>query len=217
MIRFLPLDLPIFPHKQKVLDEFRPDTDFYFWKEEYISEWDLNEPLHAPARLRAVHTELVDWIKQYLPFESITLLKLLRANKDVAAHVDDSYTAYRGPKDNCRLITEEYRQHQLATEPCGYRMIIAGDRSSLYLSDGAPSVVDGQLVYDSITTKRYCKVPETTDSFVLKSYGSMHGVDRTPGDDNRLLVFVIGWLDAARHQELIKRSEEVYHDYVHYA
>ena len=217
MIRFMPLDLPVFEYKQKVLDEFQPTTDFYWWKEQYISEWTVNEPLHAPAILKPVHTELVDYIKEYFPFDSITLLKLIRANRDVAAHVDDSYTAYRGPKDNCRLISEKYRQHQLDTEPCGYRMIIAGDRSSLYLSDGNPEIKDGQLIYDQITTKKYCNVPETTDSFVLKSYGSMHGVDRTPGDDNRLLVFVIGWLDAERHQALIKKSEEVYKDHVHYA
>jgi len=213
----MPLDLPVFEHKQKVLDEFNPDVDFYFWKEEYISEWTLSEPLHAPAKLKPIHTELVEYIKEYFPFESITLLKLLRANQDVAAHVDDSYTAYKGPKDNCRLITEDYRQHQLQTEPCGYRMIIAGDRSSLYLSDGNPEVRDGQLVYNKITEKKYCHVPETTDSFVLKSYGSMHGVDKTPGDDNRLLVFVIGWLNPEKHQELIARSEKVYKDYVHYA
>jgi hypothetical protein len=217
MIRFMPLDVPKFEHKSKVLKEFKPDTEFYFWSEEYISEWNVDEPLHSPAKLKPVHTELVDYIYTYLPFESITLLKLLRANKDVKAHVDDSYTSFKGPKDNCRVISEEYRQHQLATEPCGYRIIIEGDRKSLYLTDGTPDVIDGELRYKEITKKKYCHIPETTDSFVLQSYGSMHGVDKTPGDDNRLLAFIIGWIDLDKHQELIKRSEEVYKDYVHYA
>ena len=68
-----------------------------------------------------------------------------------------------------------------------------------------------------ITEKRYCTIPESTDGFVLQSYGSMHGVDKTPGDDNRLLAFIIGWIDPIKHQKIINRSKEVYKDYVHYA
>jgi hypothetical protein len=45
----------------------------------------------------------------------------------------------------------------------------------------------------------------------------MHGVDRTPGDDNRLLAFIIGWIDIDKHNKLIEQSEEVYKNYVHYA
>jgi len=216
-MRFIPLDIPKFQFKQKVLDEFNPSTKFYWWSEEYITEWDVKETLHAPARMRNVHLELQQYIQKYMPFDSLTLCKLSRANVDVGAHVDDSYTEFKGPKDNCKIISEEYRQHQLDTEPCGYRILIEGDRSSLYLSDGEPDVVDDELIYSNKTYKKSCVIPEETDCFALQSYGSMHGVDKTPGDDNRLLCFIIGWINKEKHNELIARSEERFKDYVHYA
>lgn len=216
-MRFIPIDIPKFHFKQKVLDEFNPNTKFYWWSEEYITEWDIKEILHDPPKMRNVHLELQEHIEKYLPFDSITLCKLSRANIDVDAHVDDSYTSFKGPKDNCKLISEEYRQHQLKTEPCGYRILIEGDRTSLYLSDGEPDVINQKLIYSNKTYTKSCIIPETTDCFALQSYGSMHGVNKTPGDDNRLLCFIIGWLNEEKHNELIKRSEERFKDYVHYA
>ena len=215
-IRFLPLDIPKFEYKQKVLDEFKPDTDFYFWSEEYVSNWQSTRLLHNPEGMKNKHIELQEFISAYMPFKSITLLKLFRANMDVKPHVDESYTKDKGPT-NWKVISEEYRNHQLETEPCGYRMIIAGDRQSLYLSDGELEIVDDKFLYGEVTEKTYCEIPEATDSFALKSYGSMHGVDRTPGDDNRLLAFIIGWIDIDKHNKLIEQSEEVYKNYVHYA
>ena len=216
-MRFIPIDIPKFKYKEKVLSEFKPNKKFYWWSEEYISEWDINETLHAPVKMRKVHIELQEYIKKHMPFKSITLCKLLRANVDVKAHVDDSYTEFKGPKDNCKIISEEYRRHQLDTEPCGYRILISGDRSSLFLTDGKPNVIDNKLIYNQKTYKKSCIMPEETDCFALQSYGSMHGVDKTPGDDNRLLCFIIGWLDKSKHNNLIKKSEERFKNYVHYA
>lgn len=212
-IRFLPLSLPKFEHKQKVLDEFNPDTEFYFWGEEYITVRDRSIPFHAPMPLQPVHPELVDYVKTHFPFSGIVLMKLIRANRDVKPHVDDNYLDFDGPKKDFNTITKEFRDHQLDTEPCGYRMIIEGDRKSLYLTDGAPEVVDGKLTYGEITKHISTEVPESTDCFALKSYGSMHGVKKTENDDSRLLLFVVGWLDEERHRELIKHSYERYKEY----
>ena len=41
----------------------------------------------------------------------------------------------------------------------------------------------------------------------------MHGVDKTINDDNRLLLFVIGWLDTEKHTNLIKKSMRKYNKY----
>jgi hypothetical protein len=213
-IRFLPLDLPPFEYKQKVLDTFNPSTEFYFWGEEYIAERDRDIPLHIPMPIRKnVHPELVNYVQTYFPFTEITLLKLVRANKDVKPHVDDSYVDYKGPSKDYNLISKEFRDHQVETDPCGYRLVIAGDRKSLYVCDGAPNVVDGELIYGEHTNKKYCEMPADTDCFVLKSYGSMHGVDKTINDENRLLLFVIGWLDTEKHTNLIKKSMRKYNKY----
>jgi hypothetical protein len=212
-IRFLPLDLPKFNHKQKVLDEFNPDTEFYFWGEEYITHRDRSIPFHDPMPLKPVHTELVDYVNQHFPFTGIVLMKLIRANRDVKPHVDDNYLDFGGPKADFNTITREFRDHQLDTEPCGYRMIIEGDRTSLYLTDGEPQIIDDKLVYGEVTTSVDTEVPTSTDCFALKSYGSMHGVKKTENDDNRLLLFVVGWLDKEAHNALISQSYVEYSDY----
>jgi len=161
-----------------------------------------------------VHSELVNYVQTHFPFTEITLLKLVRANKDVKPHVDDSYVDYKGPSKDYNLISKEFRDHQLDTDPCGYRMVIAGDRKSLYVCNGAPNIIDENLVYGENTNKKYCEVPIDTDCFVLKSYGSMHGVDKTIDDDNRLLLFVIGWLDKEKHNKLITQSIRKYKKYM---
>lgn len=213
-IRFLPLDLPKFEYKQKVLDEFNPDTEFYFWGEEYITRRDRTIPFHDPMPIKEnVHVELVDYINTYFPFTDIVLCKLVRANRDVKPHVDDNYIDFHGPSKDYNTITKEFRDHQLETEPCGYRMTISGDRGSLYLTDGAPEVINGNLTYGEITQYENTYVPESTDCFVLKSYGSMHGVKKTDKDDNRLLLFVVGWIDKDKHDKLIHQSYEKYHQY----
>jgi hypothetical protein len=208
------LDLPKFQHKQKVLDEFAPDTDFYFWGEEYITIRDRTIPFHDPMPIQPVHTELVEYVAEHFPFTGVVLMKLIRANRDVKPHVDDNYLDYDGPRKDFNAITREFRDHQLNTEPCGYRMIIEGDRKSLYLTDGEPTVIDGKLTYGEVTQHIPTEVPESTDCFALKSYGSMHGVNKTENDDNRLLLFVVGWLDTDRHTALIEKSVGTYHDHV---
>lgn len=207
------MDLPKFEHKQKVLDEFKPDQEFYFWSEQYISHRDRNIPFNDPMPIKPVHKELVDYVLEHFPFTGIVLFKLVRANTDVKPHVDDNYIDFLGPSKDYNLITREFRDHQLNTDPCGYRMVIAGDRGSLYLTDGEPQIIDDKLVYGQITKHESTYVPEDTDCFALKTYGSMHGVKKTEQDDNRLLLFVVGWLDEERHKELVNRSYVKYKDH----
>jgi len=212
-IRFLPLDLPKFKFRQKVLDEFKPDTDFYFWGEEYITHRNRDIQFHDPMPIKKIHPELVEYVNKYFPFKGIVLMKLLRANRDVKPHVDDNYIDFDGPSKDYNTISREFRDHQLDTEPCGYRMIIEGDRKSLYLTNGEPKVIDGKLTYGKITEYTPTEVPESTDCFALKSYGSMHGVKKTVDDDNRLLLFVVGWLDQDKHNKLVDKSLKKYKDY----
>lgn len=213
-IRFLPLDLPKFQFKEKVLEEYEPETKFYWWSEQHISERDRDVPFHNPMPIKPVHKELMEYVSKYLPFKGIVLCRLVRANEDVKPHTDDNYIDYKGPKNDCNTISKEFRDHQLATEPCGYRLIIEGDRKSLYLTDGAPKIIDDKIVYGDITEHISTEVPESTDTFLLKSYGSMHGVNKTENDDNRLLLFVTGWLDERLHRTIIERSLIKYGDYM---
>ena len=213
-MRYIPLDLPLFEYKDKVLNNFAPDTDFYFWSEEYITVRDRSIPFHDAMPILDVHHDLVTYVKEHFPFKDIVLMKLVRTNRDVKPHVDDNYVDYDGPSNDYNTISQEFRDHQLYTEPCGYRMIIAGDRKSLYLTDGGPTVTEGVLTYGVPTQHIPTEVPTTTDCFALQSYGSMHGVKKTENDDNRLLLFVVGWIDKDKHDTIINRSMEKYSEYM---
>lgn len=157
---------------------------------------------------RTKYPELLTYMESNWPFESYVYVKLIRANQTVQPHVDGNFVEHKGPVGNYNTITQSYLDHQLATEPCGYRMLIAGNRSNLYLCDEYDPAYKRKDWSD--IEKRYCTVPETTDCFVLRTNDSPHGVDRIEDDDGRLLLFAIGHLDEARHDQLLQRSIERY-------
>jgi hypothetical protein len=206
--RFMPLDLPLFDHKDTVLAKFDAlaKKKFFFWHEVELTARDYDKPFQDANDWNDIAVnqfpEIINYVEMHFPFDHIVYAKLIRANKDVAPHVDNNFVDIPekgGYQFN--LITQEYLDHQLTTEPCGYRMILNGNRASLYLTE---------TVYD---TKRYCVVPDTTDCFVLKTNDSLHGVDRMEGDDSRLLLFVIGKLNKERHFRLLERSHDRYESY----
>lgn len=206
--RFLPLDLPLFEHKHAVLKTFNffNKKPFFWWDELELTERDYTVPFESANDWTNLaknnFSELVNYIDQYFPFEHVVYAKLIRANKDVAPHVDNNYVDVDQEKGHrFNLITHAYLQHQHETEPCGYRMLIHGNRNNLYLTD------------DKFIDKTYCEIPESTDCFVLKTNDSPHGVDKITGDDNRLLLFVIGKLNTYAHARLIETSYEKYQTY----
>lgn len=212
MDRFLPLDLPLFEHKQKVLDTFNGDIDFGYWKEEELTVRDRKQPFEKemPFTLEAKtkYPELIEYITTQWPFEYFVYVKLIRANKTVDPHVDGNFVSHKGPAGNYNTITQEYLDHQLATEPSGYRMILNGNRSSLYLCDEYDPTYKRKDWND--LKKQYCHIPEDTDCFVLRTNDSPHGVDYIEDDDKRLLLFAIGRLNIEKHNELLERSRRRY-------
>ena len=210
--RFLPLDLPLFEYKQSVLDAFDGNIEFGFWKEEELTYRDRSNPFGDPSEFTAAalqkYPTLIDYITTQWPFEYFVYVKLIRANRDVYPHVDGNFIDNKGPIGNYNTITQEYYDHQLSTEPCGYRMIVNGSRSSLYLCDTYDPTYK-QKNWAGLD-KQYCVIPEDTDCFVLQTNNSPHGVDYIADDNNRLLLFAIGKLDVDRHRALIEKSEARY-------
>jgi len=85
-------------------------------------------------------------------------------------------------------------------EPSGYRIVIKGDRcNSLYV------VKDGQRIYPIL--------PETTDVYALRYTETLHGVHMDP---NRIIIYILGQLDANRHKQLLKKSIDTYPEHVIY-
>ena len=210
--RFLPLDLPLFEYKDQVLSKFAGDLEFGYWHEEELTERNKDESFEKEMNFtkdaKVKYPELLEYIRTNWPFEYFVYVKLIRANKTVQPHVDGNYVNYKGPVGNYNTITESYLTHQLKTEPCGYRMIINGNRSSLYLCD------DYDPTYKNkdwgLLEKQYCKIPDDTDCFVLQTNNNPHGVDYIENDNDRLLLFAIGKLNIIEHNNLLNKSRKKY-------
>lgn len=210
--RFLPLDLPKFEYKQQVLDAFGGGITYGYWREEELTDRDRSNPFNDPMPFtedaHRKYPELINYITTQWPFEYFVYVKLIRANEDVHPHVDGNFVDDKGPDGDYNTISQQYLDHQLATEPCGYRMILNGNRSSLYLCDTYdPTYVRKDW---SGIEKNFCTIPEDTDCFVLQTNNSPHGVDYIKDDDQRLLLFAIGKLDIDKHNELLNRSVQKY-------
>jgi hypothetical protein len=229
--RFLPLDLPKFEHKQKVLDVFATNTKFKFsskkihdpntplvyptlysegfWQKEELTVRDRNKPFNDPTTFTEdallKYPDLIEYMTTHWPFEHYIFATLMRANRPVHPHVDGNFVDDKGLYNRYNTVSQEYYDHQIATEPCGYRMIIKGNRSSLYLCDTYDPTYE-QIDWTGLE-KQYCVIPEDTDCFVLKTNDSPHGVDYIEDDNDRLLLFAIGWLDVDKHRELIEKSK----------
>jgi len=211
-VRFQPLDTPVFEHKASVLEQFSGGEPFGYWHEEELTVRDRSQPFESampftPSAVRK-YPELIDYISTVWPFEYFVYVKLIRANRDVNPHVDGNFVADKGPAGNYNTITQEYLDHQLATEPCGYRMLLEGNRSSLYMCDEYDPTYKRQDWAN--IEKQYCTIPESTDCFALQTNNSPHGVDAIADDDNRLLLFAIGKLNLQKHSELMERSQQRY-------
>ena len=70
---FCPLDLPVIPNKQSILDRFSGDESFAWWREEtLLGAKDLSKPFGSPGEWTDKsnnYPELINWIKDNLPFE----------------------------------------------------------------------------------------------------------------------------------------------------
>lgn len=210
--RFLPLDLPLFDYKQKTLEKFSGNTQFGYWHEEELTQRDKSVPFEKEMPFtesaKQKYPELLSYITKFWPFEYYVYVKLIRANRNVNPHVDGNYVDHKGPVGNYNTITQKYLDHQLETEPSGYRMIINGNRSSLYLCNEYDPTYKKQDW--SNVDKQYCVIPDSTDCFVLRTNNSPHGVDYIDNDNNRLLLFAIGKLHIEQHFKLLEKSRKKY-------
>ena len=132
-----------------------------------------------------------DKILNQLPFTKITRLFHKIQNKPVVSHLD------------CQsdMIYEdgEY-EHLKSVEPGGYRLVLKGSPNALWLFDNKE--------WHNIT------LPSVPCCYVLNATAGYHKLD---ADFERETIYIRGYLDEARHQELLKRSFEKYKDYAIYS
>jgi hypothetical protein len=196
-ISWLPVDLPKFEYSKEVIEDFKQSETFMplgsifealrlttKTSENYgIENWrhDLTD---SQCKLR-------DYINEHLPFEHLVNVKIhhpTKARPDNHFHYDFAF-----PEKNPELY-----EHNKNMEPCGYRLILQGNRT------GELRLVNNdQIVIPTM--------PPTTDWYVLGHTNTEHSNIGHPVD--RYIVFCHAWIDKDRHQELLERSLVKYKDY----
>jgi len=211
---FCPLDLPLIPNKQSILDRFSGDESFAWWREEtLLGTKDLGKPFGSPGEWTDKsnnYPELIAWIKDNLPFEYFVYIRIARSKGDVWPHVDANYE--KAPLPHHMRMEKWLIDDIRSNEPAGYRFIIGGSRTNLYMCKSYDPEYKDQNILQQ--TKHYCTIPNETDAFVINHQDQPHGVDVDATDKDRLVGFVIGKVDKQKHQDLLGKSAVKYKQYL---
>jgi hypothetical protein len=128
-----------------------------------------------------------DKVLNQLPFKKITVLTHKIQQRVVGPHVD----VY--PE---MLFEDGEFEHIKQNEPSGYRIVIKGASDSIEVFNGKTWV--------TATT------PTTPCCYVLNATTARH---RVKEDLGRTMIYVRGFLDIDKHQELLNKSYSKYKDY----
>lgn len=160
---------------------------------EYNKFWDNEILLDDSGQWRSdLHSDM-DPVKELvakLPYTSLNYVRVSRQTGPVIAHKDI------WPKQ----VSAEMYEHFVATEPCGYRIVLQGS------TDVLEAHIDGKWCTTYLPSVPCCYVADTT---------AIH--HRVQEDPNRIIIYVRGFVDIEAHKKLIKRSLDRYSDYAVYS
>lgn len=209
---FLPLDVPKVPRNDAMIELFEGRDTYVWWQEEILlGNKDYTKPLGYPEPWNPGSEKfqpLIDHISRYLPFEYLSFMRLARARDRVGLHVDDNYEVPPFPHHKC--ITRELKEHHLANEPIGYRVILSGSRDTFYFCKD----YDPTYRSEPDQPRVYATIPEETDFFLIRNYQQPHGVDTNELDATRIVGFMLGKVNEEGHRSLVERSIARFGDYV---
>lgn len=157
--------------------------NFPYWNFEQLLDRD-----QTPPQWRDDLDEYRSWLKtlvDQLPFVELHNVRLTRQVARVNTHLDIH------PKD---IRIEGYERYR-ASEPHGYRFVLKGGLESLKL------LVRGVNVT--------AKIPHVPCLYVINSTYALHSVD----EDDRITLYVRGFVDEKKNDELIEKSLDLYRDY----
>ena len=185
-ILWMPIDIPKFPIKNFYLD---PTYDWTAWNYHKITEQTQHkyDVSNIKDDILVKFPELISWINLF-PFSSICNIKFNVQKDDVPPHVD-----FATPEEGNEL----YLNNSL-NEPCGYRVVIKGQRSN-------------NIYIMSSRGKEYVTLPDSTDVYVLGQTTCLHGVESEPGRQTMYLQF---YIDPVKHLEILERSYNKYKEFV---
>jgi hypothetical protein len=200
-ILWMPVDLPMFEYGKEVIEDFKQAKTFMplgsiFEAQRLTTKTSENYGIETwLPDLTDSQRKLADYIDQYLPFDHLINVKIHHPTKTRPA--DHFHYDFAFPEKNPELY-----QHNQDMEPCGYRLILQGNRTGdLRIIKNDQSVVP--------------ILPPNTDWYVLGHTSTPHSNIGYPAD--RYIVFCHAWINKQRHTELIERSLAKYKNYTVFA
>ena len=193
----MPVDIPKFDRCVDLIKDFTTDftadpTDYDVRGQLFLNKKSNYEISTPKDGLTSSQLAVIEYCKKYLPFTDYINIKIHHIQTTgMEMHVD-----FGDPVKNPELY-----KHTQEHEPCGYRMVIQGTKS------GEMGVVSNEKTI--IPT-----MPEDTDWYVISHTGTLHGTPANIEDiEDRYVLFVQGWVDKEKNEELISRSLSKYEEY----
>jgi hypothetical protein len=177
-IVFLPLDIDMSSLNFKQDSNSKPAGAWMqYWDASFISEE------------TKINTGL-DQVLNQMPFTKITRLFYKMQSIEVPSHVD--------VHSNMTMEPGEF-EHIKSVEPSGYRIVIKGQKDSLFVYNGKEWI--------------NALLPDVPCCYLLHATEGKHKVKM---DFGREIIYVRGYLDPIEHKKLIERSLVKYKEYAIY-
>ena len=191
-LNWLPIDVPKFSYSREVIRDFKrnyvPPTAKQFWAQKLTEPTIDYSPVRWVGDLTESQKKLANFIDENLPFEYVINVKIHHPRTMGNWHLD-----FTEPEKN-----KEIYAHNKITDPCGYRIVLQGNRV-------------GDLEVKTSVGSEVPILPEETDVYVIGHTAVPH---RTISiNPNRYIVFIHGKVDPDQHQYLLERSLEKYRDF----
>jgi hypothetical protein len=141
--------------------------------------------------LSEAQLKLTKYISDHIPYTDLVNVKIHRMD---AAGIQHRHVDFFHPEVNPELY-----QHNLACEPCGYRMVLQGN-------------IKRALAVETSSRVYYPELPDDTDWYVMGHTNVWHWNEEY--DPNRYIVFLHVWLNQEKHFELLDKSYKKYKEHV---
>lgn len=190
-ILYMPVDLPKFQFKQELLHVFDPKppsenvTAFEFEK---LTE---DRGRYAKTIWKDHNSRIAKYCDKILPIQDLVNIKIHHYVNPGTIHLD-----FVSPDQEPNLY-----HHSQEVEPCGYRMVIACDKS---IPNPVIELPSGEHVFG--------RLPDDTDWYVINFTETLHG--GLTIDPDRYILYCQFWVDKNKHFDIINRSIEKYKEWI---
>lgn len=180
-IDYIPIDLPIL---QVEYVNITYPYKYNWWQFQKLikseKKYDIGDWINCKT---LVETQIKDFICKYIPIDHFVNVKINQQLFVVDEHID-----FVNPELNKQLY-----KYSKETEPCGYRILLHGNRYALTVN------------------KKQAILPSTTNVYCIRQTETLHSVKQ---DNNRISIFIQGWVNKEKHYSLLEKSYNKYKEYI---